>query len=121
MLAEFRDYIKTLNVAEHYSIGKIDNAKDKSLGIYGDSTRRRIEAIGKEKSYGIMQFRILLHWTKNLNETEAQARSLHPLSARMMSLRRETLLSFIAGATARLMKMAKCILLTIGVCECGRP
>lgn len=77
MLAEFRDYIKTLNVADHYSIGKIDNAKDKSLGIYGDSTRRRIEAIGREKSYGVMQFRILLHWTKNLNETEAQARSLY--------------------------------------------
>ena len=76
MLAEFRDYLKTLNVADYYSIGKIDNSKDKSLGVYADSTLRRIEAIGRQKSYGVFQFRILLHWNKNLNETEAQARSL---------------------------------------------
>lgn len=76
MLAEFRDYIKTLDVADYYSIGKIDNSKEKSLGIYGDSTRRRIEAVGRNKSYSIFQFRILLHWNKNLNETETQARSL---------------------------------------------
>lgn len=76
MLAEFRDYIKTLGVADYYSIGKIDNAKEKSLGIYGDSTRRRIEAIGKNKSYSVCQFRILLHWNKNLAETETQARYL---------------------------------------------
>ena len=76
MLAEFRDYLKTLNVAEHYSIGKIDNSKDKSLGVYGDSTYRRIEAVGRRKSYGVAQFRILLHWNRNLAETEEQARNL---------------------------------------------
>ena len=76
MLAEFRDYLKTLNVADHYSIGKIDNSKDKSLGVYADSTMRRVEAVGKCKSYGVFQFRILLHWNKNLNDTETQARSL---------------------------------------------
>ena len=76
MLAELRDYLKTLDVADYYSIGKIDNSKEKSLGVYADSTLRRVEAIGKNKSYGIFQFRILLHWNKNLKETETQARSI---------------------------------------------
>lgn len=76
MIAEFRDYLKTLNVAQHYSIGKIDNAKDYSLGVYGGAQTPRTEAIGKASSYNTFGFRILLHWNKNARETEENAFSL---------------------------------------------
>lgn len=76
MLAELKDYFKTLNVAEHYSVGKIDGSKEKSLGIYGDSSTRRVESIGKNSSYGTQRIRILLHWNKNAVETEASAKDL---------------------------------------------
>lgn len=76
MLAEIRDYLKTLNVAEHYSVGKIDNAKMKSLGIYGDTGMRRVESIGNNSSYGTQRIRILLHWNKNAVETEEAAQNL---------------------------------------------
>jgi len=78
MLAEFRDYLKTLNSkADHYSIGKIENSKEKSIGVYADSHQRRIEAVGKKSSYDTAGIRILIHWNKNLKETEAFARSLY--------------------------------------------
>lgn len=76
MLVEFKDYIKQFNIGEHFSIGKIDSSKDKSIGIYGDSYPIRIEAIGKNSSYDIANIRILVHWTKNLMETEEAAREL---------------------------------------------
>lgn len=76
MIAEFRDYLKTLNVATNYYIGKIENSKEYSLGVYADTGRRRIEAVGKDSSYGAFGVRLLLHWNKNAKETETQARTL---------------------------------------------
>ena len=73
MIAEFRDYLKTLNVAQNYSIGKIDNAKDYSLGVYGGTQTSRTEAIGRASSYNTFGFRILLHWNKNARQTEENA------------------------------------------------
>ena len=77
MIAEFRDYLKTLDVAQNYSIGKIDNSKDMSLGVYGGTQTPRTEAIGGASSYGTFGFRILLHWNKNARETEESAFSLY--------------------------------------------
>lgn len=77
MLAEFRDFLKSLNVATNYSIGKIDNAKMYSLGVYTATNLAPVEAIGKESKYDIAGVRILLHWNKNARETEAAARNLY--------------------------------------------
>ena len=75
MLAEMRDFVKTLGVGENFSIGKIDSSKDKSIGLYGDSNNRRIEAMNRLSSYDVTNMRILVHWNKNLAESEAAARS----------------------------------------------
>lgn len=77
MLAEFRDFVKTLGVGDYFSIGKIDSTKDKSIGIYGDSNSYRVEAFGKASKYDISNMRILIHWNKNLAETEAASKSLY--------------------------------------------
>lgn len=77
MLAEFRDYLKTLNVASNYYIGKMDNSKEKTLGVYSQPYVARVEAIGKESSYDVAGFRLLLHWNKDARETEAVARELY--------------------------------------------
>lgn len=76
MLAEFKDYLKTLNLASNYYIGKIDNAKLKTIGLYGQQSFRRVEAIGKKSSYDIAGVRILVHWNKNAKESEAAARNV---------------------------------------------
>lgn len=76
MLVEFKDFIKTLEVGEHFSIGIIDGVLDKSIGIYEQAPSYRIEAVGKESKYSMTYMRILIHWNKNLRETETAARSL---------------------------------------------
>ena len=76
MIVEFKDYLKTLNVADYYYIGKIENIKEKVLGIYADGGTRRVEAVGKDSSYGTFGVRLLLHWNKNAKETEESARHL---------------------------------------------
>lgn len=77
MLAEIRDYLKTQIEADHYSIGKIDGTKDKSIGVYSDNSFARVEAIGRVKTYDRAGIRILLHWNKNMRETETVARTLY--------------------------------------------
>ena len=87
MLAELRDYIKarqsadgyTGAKAEHYSIGKIDGTKFKSLGVYADVGGVHVDAIGKQKSYDAMPIRILLHWNKNAKEAEIASHDLYQL------------------------------------------
>lgn len=76
MLAEFRDYLKTLDVATNYYIGKIDNSKMETVGVYGQGGLKRIEAIGKASSYDITMVRILVHWNKNARESELASRNL---------------------------------------------
>lgn len=77
MIAEFRDYLKTLNVADYYYIGKIEQSKECVIGVYADTPTRRVEAVGKASSYGTFGIRILLHWNKNAKQTEEQALSLY--------------------------------------------
>ena len=77
MLAEFRDYLKQFIQADHFSIGKIDNSKDKSIGIYSDGNEYRVEAINKLSDYDISSMRILIHWNKNMKETELVAKDLY--------------------------------------------
>ena len=77
MLAKFRDYLKTLDVASNYYLGKMVNETEKSLGVYSHQGHRRIEAVGKQSSYDIAGFVLLLHWNKNARESEDAARDLY--------------------------------------------
>jgi hypothetical protein len=77
MLAQIRDYLKTLGVASHYSVGVIDHSKDKSLGVYGRTGLARVEAMGLDATYDVAGVNLLLHWTKNAVESEVAARILY--------------------------------------------
>ena len=76
MLANFRDYLKSLNIASNYYLGKMVNETEKSLGVYSHQGHRRVEAIGRESSYDVAGFILLLHWNKNARESEDAARDL---------------------------------------------
>lgn len=73
-LADIKDYIKTLELAEHHYIGKLDNKKDKSIGVYQrqNSYGPRI-CIGSSSSFERKPISVLVHWNKNARETEEQA------------------------------------------------
>lgn len=76
MTTNFKNYLKTLDVADFFYVGKIDNAKEKVIGVYAVGRQARVEAIGRNSSYDIATLRILVHWNKNAKETEIAAREL---------------------------------------------
>lgn len=73
-LADVRDYIKTLGLAQHYYIGKLDSKQDKAIGVYQrqNSYQPRM-CIGAASSYERKPISVLVHWNKNARETEEQA------------------------------------------------
>lgn len=78
-LANIRDWLKTFGIAEHYYIGKLDNKKEKSLGVYqrqGGNPKIALGGLANTK-YQVKRISVLLHWNKNANETEITAQELY--------------------------------------------
>lgn len=76
MLADVRDFIESLGIADVVYMGKLDTKSEKSFGVYNSKHERTYKtAIGGEalKSYGTKQVTILVHWNKSPRETEEAA------------------------------------------------
>lgn len=71
--------VESFNIAEHHYIGKLDNKKDKSIGVYnGDKLPYHVSLGGFENNlYDIQRFAILVHWTSNPHDTEVTANILY--------------------------------------------
>lgn len=81
-LADIRDWIRTLNytASENCYIGKLDNKKDKSIGIYQLKTSNESNvAIGGIDNTKTMEksVSILIHWNTNAKETEQKAYEIY--------------------------------------------
>ena len=71
--------VESFNLAEHYYIGKLDNKKDKSIGVYnGDKLPYHVSLGGFESNlYDVQRFTVLIHWTTHPHDTEVSANKLH--------------------------------------------
>lgn len=81
-LADIRDWIKTLNytASENCYIGKLDNKKDKSIGVYQLKTSNESNiAVGGIDNTKTMEksVSILIHWNTNARETEQKAYEIY--------------------------------------------
>lgn len=67
-------------IADHFYIGKLDNKKEKSIGVYQLQTSNppnvAIGGLSNTKSYE-KSVSILIHWNKNAKETELKALELY--------------------------------------------
>lgn len=81
-LSDVRDWIKTLGISasENHYIGKLDNKKDKSIGIYqlknGGKANIAIGGIDNTKTLE-KSVSILIHWNTNAKETEEKSLELY--------------------------------------------
>lgn len=79
-LADIRDWIKTLGVGNHFYIGKIENKKERSVGIYqrqpSGSADIALGGLDCTKTTR-KEISVLVHWDKYANETEAAAQTLY--------------------------------------------
>jgi hypothetical protein len=79
ILANIRDWLKTLDVAEHYYTNRLDNKQEKSLGVYNRTAAGRpVTALGgiENSSYNILPVSLLLHWNRSYPQAEAAAQDL---------------------------------------------
>lgn len=78
-LVDVKDWIKEFGIGENFYIGKLDNKKDKSVGIYQRKADIQpfIPVGGIQKAtYEVKPISILIHWNKNANQTEIAAHSM---------------------------------------------
>lgn len=81
-LKDIREYISSLSVTtdDKVYIGKLDNKQQQSIGIYNRKTdgKPQIALGGSEcTTYCIKPISLLIHWSKNVNESEQAAYELY--------------------------------------------
>jgi len=75
-LSDIQEYIAHMDITQNVYIGRLDNKKEKSIGVY---PRKRegppVTALGGEQysSYDIRPVSLLIHWNKDKEETEKAA------------------------------------------------
>lgn len=70
---KIRDWLKTLNVAEHYYSGKIDREKEKAVCVYDDRNKDPYDiAFGGYDQTTTFTYKasLVLQWNKNPRESE---------------------------------------------------
>lgn len=77
-LKDIRQYVAALGIAEdsHVYIGKLDNKKEKSIGVYnrqGQGPPRQTLGGGQNVTYGEKKISLLVHWNKSKIEAEEAA------------------------------------------------
>ena len=79
MLEDARDYIASLDVAEHVYMGKLPDKEDKSVGVYNSKHQYPYHTtLGGPslEGYGEKYVTILVHWNKSPRDTEKAAAEL---------------------------------------------
>lgn len=90
-LTDIRSYISGLGIAEDSNvfIGKLDNKKQKSIGVYDRKNDGPAQiALGGLSctSYGSRPISLLIHWNKSVSESEQAAYALYEKLANESSL-----------------------------------
>ena len=80
-IGDIRQYISGLGIVadSNVYIGKLDNKKEKSIGVYPrkETGRPNIALGGYElSSYDVKRISLLIHWNKSMTETEQAATAL---------------------------------------------
>lgn len=81
-LADVRDFIASLNIAvdDNVYMGKMDNKRDESIGVYQLKTARPpTVSLGDSGTYKVKPISLLVHWSKSYRETELAACRLYEL------------------------------------------
>lgn len=85
-LADVRDYIASLNLADHVYMGKLPDKEEKSIGVYNSKHQYLYHtAIGgpDQESYGQKYVTFLVHWNKSPRDTEKATTDLFEVLRRV--------------------------------------
>ena len=72
-LADVRDYIASLNLADHVYMGKLPDKEEKSIGVYNSKHQYPYHTViggPDQEGYGQKYVTFLVHWNKSPRDTE---------------------------------------------------
>lgn len=80
-LKDVKDWLKTQVLADAWKIGTYDVSKDKTLCVRNLTSNRSVLAVGglQNTTTAVKGISIVVHWSKNPDETERVAQSIHAL------------------------------------------
>lgn len=80
-LKEIKDWLKPQFQADHWILASYDKSKDKTVCIRNLATSRGRLALGgvEQTSTAVKGLSIVLHWTKNPDESEQAAQNLYSI------------------------------------------
>lgn len=98
LLADVKDWLKTIAEAEYFYTGKLDNKQKKSIGVYQRPFYSpKVHALGGAKKYDVKSISILIHWNENSKETEAAAMKLfETLEAQKQFKMKDTFIDYLS-------------------------
>lgn len=78
-LKEVKDFLKTQIEADNWKIGTYDNSRDKTICVRNLTSNRNKLALGglKNTSTRTKGISIVVHWSKNPDETERISQQIH--------------------------------------------
>ena len=80
-LKDVKDWLKTQVSADVWKIGSYDTSNDKTVCVRNLTSNRGVLAVGglQNTTTAVKGVSIVIHWSKNPDETERVAQSLHAL------------------------------------------
>lgn len=80
-ISDFKDWLKTKASCPNWFTGGLRNTNEKAIVIYNGKAFTNPIAIGgiQNSSYTGKGIRILIHWNKNVNESELKAQEVYNL------------------------------------------
>lgn len=80
-LNDFRDWLRTKTDCPNWFSGGLRDSKEKAIVIYSGRAFANPIAVGgaQNSSYKGKGIRILIHWTKNVNQSEIKAQEIYDL------------------------------------------
>ena len=76
MLSDVRDYVESLELADHVYMGSLPDKQEKSIGVYNSKHQQEYKtALGGPQlaSYGTKYVTLLIHWNNSPRESEKAA------------------------------------------------
>lgn len=73
IVADVRDFIESMNLAEHVYCGKMPGKMEKAIGVYNSKHQYAGHAAlggSQYEKYGIRHITLLIHWNKSNRDTE---------------------------------------------------
>lgn len=76
-LMDILNFVESFGLFEHYHIGRLNDKKKNSLGVYNMKQDSRHKAFGGNEVYAVKSISLLIHGDTNKSRTEDLAFRLH--------------------------------------------